>query len=100
MVIVELRAVPGCPNLVVTREVLQACLTEADLAATVIERNGEYPSPSILIDGRDVTGADPDGPATCVLHPPTAEQIRAALRAANDGGSHVDRDADPDDGEL
>jgi hypothetical protein len=39
----------------------------------------------VLIDGRDVTGADPHGPAACVLRPPTADQIRAALKAAAGG---------------
>jgi hypothetical protein len=81
-VIVELRAVPDCPNLAQTREVLLACLAASGLAPTVVERIGDFPSPSVLIDGRDVTGADPDAPAACVLHPPTAEQIRAALSAA------------------
>jgi hypothetical protein len=90
-VIVELRAVPDCPNLDATRTLLHACLTEAGLttpaAVTVVERIGDYPSPSILIDGRDVTGAhphdaDPHDAAGCVLRPPTADQIRAALRTA------------------
>jgi hypothetical protein len=82
-VIVELRAVPDCPNLGATREVLRACLAEAGLSLTIVERVGEYPSPSVLVDGRDVTGADPHGPAACVLRPPTAEQIRAAVQAAS-----------------
>jgi hypothetical protein len=80
-VIVELRAVPDCPNVDATRDLLRACLAEAGLPLTVVERVGDYPSPSILVDGRDVTGGDPNGPAACVLSPPTADQIRAALRA-------------------
>jgi hypothetical protein len=84
--IVELRAVPDCPNLDATRDLLRGCLVEAGLPVTVVERIGEYPSPSVLVDGRDVTGGDPDGPAACVLVPPTADQIRAALRAAADDG--------------
>jgi hypothetical protein len=79
---VELRTVPDCPNLDATRNLLRACLSEAGLQVAVAERIGEYRSPSVLIDGKDVTGADPDGPAACVLRPPTADQIRAALRAA------------------
>ncbi len=77
--IVELRAVPGCPNMAATRELLHACLAEAGLPPVVVERIGAYPSPSVLVDGRDVTGADPAGPAACMLRPPTADQIRAAL---------------------
>lgn len=51
-----------------------------------VGRVGDCRSPSVLIDGRDVTGVDPDAPAACVLQPPTAEQIRAALRAAAGDG--------------
>jgi hypothetical protein len=80
--IVELRSVPDCPNLEATRSTLAGCLAEAGLTVPVIERVGDYRSPSILINGADVTGADPDGPVACVLHPPTATQIRAALRSA------------------
>jgi len=90
-VIVELRAVPDCPNLAGTRELLRACLAEAGLQLAVVERIGAYPSPSVLVDGRDVTGADSAGPAACVLRPPTGEQVRAALchavaREAQAGG--------------
>lgn len=89
-VIVELRAVPDCPNLSATRDVLRACLAEADLTATLTEVIGDYPSPSVLVDGVDVTGGDPTGAPACVLSPPTADQIRAALHRAawaeGDGG--------------
>lgn len=80
--IVELRAVPDCPNLASTRDLLRACLAEAGLPLEVVERIGAYPSPSVLVDGRDVTGADPADSAACVLRPPSGEQIRAALRNA------------------
>jgi len=77
---VELRAVPDCPNLAATRDLLYACVAEAGLPLSVIvERIGDFPSPSVLVDGLDVTGARPDAPAACVLNPPTAAQIRAAL---------------------
>jgi hypothetical protein len=46
LVIVELRAVPGCPNLDATRAVLQACLAEAGLSVAVVERIGDLPNPS------------------------------------------------------
>jgi len=64
--IVELRSVPGCPNLEATRSTLTACLAEAGVAAPIIERIGDYRSPSILINGSDVTGADPDSSPACV----------------------------------
>jgi hypothetical protein len=79
-VIVELPTVPGCPNLEVTRD-LHACLADVGLPLVVTERIGAYPSPSVLINGRHVTGADPQGPAVCV-RPSIAEQIHAALSEA------------------
>jgi hypothetical protein len=80
LVVVELRAVPGCPNLAGTRQLLADCLAEVGLPPTVVERIGDFPSPSVLVDGVDVTGADARGPAVCVLVPPSAAQIRAALQ--------------------
>jgi hypothetical protein len=80
-VIVELRAVPGCPNLDAARHLLRSCLAAAGLPADgFIERIGEYPSPSIVVDGADVTGADPGAPASCVLRLPTAAEVLHALR--------------------
>jgi hypothetical protein len=77
---VELRAVPGCPNLDAARDRMLECLSEAGLAAEFVERIGDYPSPSIVVDGVDVTGGDPAGPASCVLRLPTRSEILAALR--------------------
>jgi hypothetical protein len=82
---VELRAVPDCPHLAATRRRLLACLAEAGWPPDIDERLGDFRSPSVLVDGVDVTGADPDAPAACVLHPPTQEQILTALRGH---GSH------------
>jgi hypothetical protein len=77
---VELRAVPDCPNLDAARDLLRACLDEAGLPDEFVERIGDYPSPSVVVDGVDVTGADPDGPASCVLRLPARGEILAALR--------------------
>jgi hypothetical protein len=86
MVLVELRSVPDCPNLAATRELLRARLAELGLPLNVTELIGDYRSPSVLVDGADVTGADTDGPAACVLALPTAEQIRTALLRALPAG--------------
>lgn len=97
MVIVELRAVPDCPNLPATRELLRACLAELGLPRNVTEMIGDYSSPSILVDGVDVTGGATDAPAACVLVPPTADQIRTALlralRFGRDGGDNIVADS-------
>ncbi|RZS43509.1 hypothetical protein EV193_102489 [Herbihabitans rhizosphaerae] len=47
------------------------------------ERQGAYPSPTVVIDGRDVvTGAPPATDACCRLDLPTHEQIHTALTAS------------------
>lgn len=78
---VELRSVPDCPNLAPARALLTACLAEAGLPVEIVEVVGDYPSPSVLIDGVDVMGDAGTGPA-CRLDLPTAAAIHAALRGA------------------
>jgi hypothetical protein len=62
-VIVELHVVPDCPNLLAARDLLRAGLAELGLPPWFTEVTGDYPSPSVLVDGIDVTGADTDGAA-------------------------------------
>jgi hypothetical protein len=81
-VIVELRSVPDCPNLAPVRQVLYTALADLGLQPNVVELIGDYPSPSVLIDGVDVTGRSAGSVAACRLDLPTAEQICAALRNA------------------
>jgi hypothetical protein len=81
--VIELRSVPDCPNLPAVRDLVHQCVAAAGLPpAAVVERVGAFRSPSVLVNGQDVTGAALDGPAACVLVLPTAEQIDAALHAA------------------
>ncbi len=77
---IELRCAPDCPNVAATRRLLQACLVEAGLTAMVREREGAWPSPTLLVDGRDVMGAPPTRKASCRLDVPTRERILAALQ--------------------
>ncbi|WP_435585988.1 organomercurial lyase [Micromonospora aurantiaca (nom. illeg.)] len=85
-VMVELRSVPDCPNLAPARQALHAALADLGLApAVVTEVVGDYPSPSILVNGVDVMGGSGDGPAACRLDLPTEEPIGAALRQAMGG---------------
>jgi hypothetical protein len=81
-VIVELRSVADCPNLDTVRDALAAALADLGGQATVIEQVGDYPSPSVLINGLDVMGAAAGATAACRLVLPTSEDIRAALREA------------------
>ena len=78
---VELFCHQGCPNAEPTRILLRECLIEAGLKATVIDRVGAYPSPTVLVNGRDVMGGGvlSAGVAACRLHLPTRERVRAVL---------------------
>ena len=93
---IQLLSFPGCPNVEETREALLTALENLSLEAAVIEdvnvhdpktpdnlRN--YPSPSILIDGKDIEGYDPNGAAACRIYDgaggvPGVEKITAALK--------------------
>jgi hypothetical protein len=83
-VIVELRSVPDCPNLAPVRQVLYAALADLGLPPEVTELVGDYPSPSVLINGVDVMGRSAARAASpaCRLDLPTGERVRLALRHA------------------
>jgi hypothetical protein len=79
---VELLLGPQCPNGPAARSVLTACLRRLGLDLQVRERVGDYPSPTILVNGVDVmTGqrGAPPGQA-CRLDLPTAARVVAALQ--------------------
>lgn len=78
---VELWSVPDCPLVGHVRTALAQCLRQAGIVTTVRERQGDYPSPTLLVDGIDVaTGSAPGSGTCCRLDLPTNEQILAALR--------------------
>jgi hypothetical protein len=79
---VELRSVPDCPNLAPVRQALFEALATLGLPAHVEEVVGDYPSPSVLVNGVDVIGGTGHGPAACRLDLPTIEQLHAALQQA------------------
>ena len=82
---VELLLTPNCPNASAARAVLADCLRRLGLTVRVHERVGDYPSPTILVDGVDVMTEGEEAPrlAACRLDVPTRERVLAALR----GGS-------------
>ena len=84
----ELFCHQGCPHAEPTRILLRECLTETGLNTTVIDRVGAYPSPTVLVNGRDVMGEGglPAGIASCRLDLPTRQRVRAALLRARDAG--------------
>jgi DNA-binding transcriptional MerR regulator/predicted protein tyrosine phosphatase len=78
---VELLVAPGCPHAAAARAVLSSCLAELGLEVPIRERVGPHPSPTVLINGRDVMTGVVGVPAVpaCRLDQPTAERITAAL---------------------
>lgn len=77
---IELRHVPDCPLIDQVRTTLQECLQAAEAHVPVRERQGAYPSPTLVINGVDVvTGAAPAGGMCCRLDLPTHTQIQTAL---------------------
>lgn len=89
---VELRSVPDCPHLPATRALLRECLAELGLPLSFSEAVGEYPSPTVLVDGVDLTGnAACESGAACRLDLPTGDDIRTALRSALAAAIRADR---------
>lgn len=80
---VELWHVPDCPLIDQVRATLLECLAHTGIDVPVHERQGAYPSPTLVIDGFDVaTGAAPADGVCCRLDLPTHEQIHTALTGA------------------
>jgi hypothetical protein len=79
--LIELRWVPECPNVERVRRELLAVLADLDLAVDVKEQVGDYPSPTVLVDGLDVvTNEAPRLGPSCRLDLPTHAQLIDALR--------------------
>jgi len=78
--VVEIVHVRGCPNLDAVLALVRSCLTSFGPDVDVVVHEGEFASPTVLVDGRDVlTGRPPISMPSCRLDVPTASQILAAL---------------------
>jgi hypothetical protein len=80
---VQILHVPGCPLVGNLRSLLERCLSRSGLSVTVEEVEGGYPSPTLLINGADVTGGHVGTGPSCRLDLPAEEQILAALTRAD-----------------
>lgn len=91
---IKLLYFPGCPNLEAARKSLAWALEAAGLghanfteinvlSPETPEKFKNYPSPSVLINGKDVEGKPMAGAAACRIYPgtraPRQEQILEAL---------------------
>jgi hypothetical protein len=77
---IELLHVSNCPHVDAARALLSECLTELQLEVAVEDREGAYPSPTILINGVDVMEAPAFMAAACRLDVPTKHRLLVALR--------------------
>jgi hypothetical protein len=79
---VQLLSVPDCPLLGRVRSALENCLAQTHMDIVVEELVGDYDSPTLLVNGVDVTGHPRalEGHMSCRLDLPNEEQILAALR--------------------
>ena len=83
---VQLLSVPDCPLVVWVRAGVRLALAQCGIVAAVEECVGAYPSPTVLVDGRDViTGEPPTLQACCRFDLPTVQQIIAVLCSARSG---------------
>src|SRR5207302_6136720 len=82
LVRIQILQVPDCPLVERVRETVQSVLARLQLEAEVEELVGEYPSPTLLIDGRDVTGRPLQAVSSCRLDLPTEQQVLTALGIA------------------
>lgn len=82
--IVELLYVPDCPLVERVRDMLRTCLPMAPRPVQVTECEGDYPSPTLLVDGMDVvTSAPPRREPCCRFDLPTCDQLLTALHATH-----------------
>ena len=77
---IELRHVPECPNVEKTRTLLRDVVKALGLDIEIIERVGDYPSPSVLVDGVDVMGDPGFLGGGCRLDLPDRQRLEACLR--------------------
>lgn len=79
---VQILHVPGCTLLAEARTAVRNAISDTHIDVVTEEIEGDYPSPSILINGIDVAGAVGESGAACRLDVPTETQIRAKLSQA------------------
>jgi hypothetical protein len=77
---IQILQVEDCPLVESLIDDLEACLSEADVDEPVELVVGDFPSPTLLIDGLDVaTGQPAAGAPRCRMDLPSRSQIQAAV---------------------
>jgi len=76
---IEILHSPDCPHVDQGRALLRSCLAELRLETPIRDREGDFASPTILVNGVDVMGRTDIQGAMCRLDQPTRERVLAAL---------------------
>ena len=79
MIKIEILQVPGCPLVDRVRVTVRRALDRCGVRAEIEELVGDYPSPTLLINGQDVTGHQWGDCTACRLDVPTEDQVVAPL---------------------
>jgi hypothetical protein len=79
---IQILHVADCPLVGRVRQDLQEFLGRAGIDALIEELEGRYPSPTLLVGGRDVTERPPGAGPACRLDLPSRDQISRAIKAA------------------
>jgi hypothetical protein len=74
--------VPVCPLIGHVREAVEAALERVGATAIIEEIEGEYPSPTLLIDGVELDGHPLGSDPACRIDLPKREVITAAILVA------------------
>lgn len=83
---VQILHVPDCPLVERLRAEVESRLAQVAPGLRLSLVEGDYPSPTLLVNGMDVTtGAPVSGEPRCRLDLPTSQQIRDALGALAEG---------------
>jgi hypothetical protein len=84
-VLIQLLHVPDCPLVDQVRATLRTSMAKTTIPVMIEEIEGPYPSPTLLIDGQDVSGRSAVSAPSCRLDLPTEEQVLAALSSTRPG---------------
>ena len=84
---VEFLFFSDCPHADAARSLLHGCISALGVAAIIEEHEGDYASPTILIEGTDVMDTSATTGRCCRLDLPTEERILTALRRRMPGAS-------------
>lgn len=83
---IELLHVSECPNVEKTRTLLLDVVKALGLDIEIVEREGDYPSPSVLVDGVDVMGDPGFVGGGCRLDLPDRRRLESYLRPLSGAG--------------